>query len=255
MTLFGAYARDGQPAWSGGLVTLLSQLGFSAGAARMALNRVVDRGLLERQRDGRLISYMPTPRLLELIEVGDRRLEMLRRPPAWDGTWTLVWYSIPDELRRERHRLGRRLRFLGFGPLEDSTWVGPRDQREEVVPFLERLGLQDLAGVFVGQHAVEPDAIVARAWLCDELVLRYELFVSEFGPLAGASLDGEAAFRAHAMMTNTFRRFPYLDPGLPQSLFPAADPRRAAAKLYHEVSQRLVAAARRHFDAATKRLD
>src|SRR5690348_7183129 len=54
VTFFGAYVREKSPApvWSGGLVELLAEFGFSAAAARIALARVVDRGLLERHRDG-----------------------------------------------------------------------------------------------------------------------------------------------------------------------------------------------------------
>ncbi|MBF6619297.1 MAG: PaaX family transcriptional regulator [Patulibacter sp.] len=254
VTIFAAYVgSDPRPAWSGGLVDLLGAFGYSAGAARIALNRVVERQLLERHREGRFISYSPTPRLLELIAVGERRLRTLALDAPWDGTWTLVWYSIPEEQRRERHRLGRRLRFLGFGPLEDSTWVAPRDHAGDVDPYLERLGVRNLTGMFVGRQATPPEAIIARAWDREELVKRYRLFLDEFSPYRDRSLTDDEAFVVRTRLANTYRRFPYLDPGLPRDVFPAADERKQAATLYEDLLPALEPAARRHFDGASRR--
>ncbi|HXO06662.1 MAG TPA: hypothetical protein VN880_01450, partial [Solirubrobacteraceae bacterium] len=58
ITLLGTYVRPfGDRVWSGGLVVLLGELRFSEGAARVALTRLVRRGLIERIRDGRLVHY------------------------------------------------------------------------------------------------------------------------------------------------------------------------------------------------------
>jgi phenylacetic acid degradation operon negative regulatory protein len=254
LTLFGAYVgADTAPAWSGGLVELMAPFGCTTGSSRIALNRVVERGLLDRHRDGRFISYAPTERLVELIAVGDRRLAALADPPPWDSTWTVVWYSIPDELRRVRHRLGRRLRFLGFGPLEDSTWVAPRDQTAEIVPYLERLGVRERVGLFVGSQQIEPQATIARAWDSHELALRYRLFNKRFAPFKGRGLSDEDAFVARTLISDWFRRFPYLDPGLPAEVFPAAEERRIAGELFRSLYPALAEQAQRHFDAVTRR--
>ncbi|MBS1678195.1 MAG: PaaX family transcriptional regulator [Actinobacteria bacterium] len=255
VTLFGAYVgADARPAWSGGLVELMSAFGCTTGSSRIALNRVVERGLLERHREGRFISYAPTERLRDLIAVGDRRMAALTDPPEWDSTWTVVWYSIPDELRRVRHRLGRRLRFLGFGPLEDSTWVAPRDQSAEVLPYLERLGVRDRVGIIVGDQQVEPQATIARAWDDEELALRYRLFNKRFAPLKRRGLSDAEAFVARTLLSDWFRRFPYLDPGLPADVFPAAKERDVAGGLFRTLYPALAKQAQRHFDATTRRL-
>ena len=54
ITLLGTYVRPvrGDRVWSGGLVALLGELGFSHGAARVALTRLVRRGLIARERPG-----------------------------------------------------------------------------------------------------------------------------------------------------------------------------------------------------------
>ena len=54
VTLLGTYVRPyGDMVWSGGLVMLLGEFGFSQGAARVALTRLVRRGLIGRVRSGR----------------------------------------------------------------------------------------------------------------------------------------------------------------------------------------------------------
>src|SRR6185312_10819501 len=74
ITLLGTYIRPrGGTAWSGGLVQLLGEFGFSQGAARAALTRLVRRGLLSRVRQGRLIHYRVTERADRLLAEGDRR--------------------------------------------------------------------------------------------------------------------------------------------------------------------------------------
>jgi phenylacetic acid degradation operon negative regulatory protein len=255
VTLFGAYAdTDSRAAWSGGLTELMTEFGCTVGSARIALNRVIERGLLERRRDGRFISYTSTERLDELIAVGDRRIAALIDPPAWDSTWTMVWYSIPDDLRKTRHRLGRRLRFLGFGPLEDSTWLAPRDQSGEVLPYLDLLGLREWVGVFVGAQQIEPGATIARGWDCSEVQERYRHFCERFTPLLGKELSDEDAFVARTLLSDQFRRFPYLDPGLPESVFPAAAERGVAAELYRALDSSLAEASQRYFDSVTRRL-
>src|SRR5207248_1114681 len=75
ITMLGTYVRPtGDTVWSGGLVTLLGQFGFSHGAARVALMRLVRRELLARIRDGRHVHYRLTSRCERLLEEGDGRI-------------------------------------------------------------------------------------------------------------------------------------------------------------------------------------
>jgi len=114
MTLLGAhvYPRDRQ-VWSGGLVTLLSGFGFSAGAARVALNRLAARDMLTRVKNGRLVHYTLTPHSVAVLTEGDGRIFSLGLEPRRDDVWTVLWHTIPEDRRLERARLVRRLRFLG----------------------------------------------------------------------------------------------------------------------------------------------
>ena len=163
MTFLGAYlVPHDRLVWSGGLVTLLGDFGFSTGASRVALARMVRRGGLERLRSGRLVSYRPTPRTVALLEEGDRRIFSLGREPHRAELWTALWHAIPEERRLERARLARRLRFLGFGSVQDAMWISPHDREREVVAVIDSLGVGGYAGVMVGRPAAGLDFARAR---------------------------------------------------------------------------------------------
>src|SRR5579859_1249824 len=187
ITLLGAYVRPTvQPVWSGGMVELLSEFAFTEGAARVALTRLVRRGLIERVRSGRLVHYSVTARCERLLAEGDGRIFTLGHPrPVADG-WTLLWHQIPERRRLEHSRLARRLRFLGFGSVQPGLWVSPHDHRDEVARLLIELGVAEFATMFLAAPDAGMDALVSRAWDLSGLASRYEAFSAEFSRYVGA---------------------------------------------------------------------
>ncbi len=257
VTMLGTYVRPfARTVWSGGLVVLLGEFGFSDGAARAALTRLVRRDLIARVRSGRLVHYRITPRCERLLTEGDGRIFTLGRLPAGVGPWTVLWHQIPEDRRLERTRLGRRLRFLGFGSVQDSVWVSPHDHSAEVVELLGDLGVAGYGTVFVANVSDGPGlpALVARAWNLSGLEERYEAFGSEFEryrAAGGSSLADREAFLVRTRMTHVFRTFAQLDPELPDELAPLSGPRTRAADIFEALYTGLAAPSQRHFDAVT----
>ena len=259
VTLLGTYVRPfGRAVWSGGLVMLLREFGFSDGAARAALTRLVRRDLIARVRSGRLVHYSLTPRCERLLIEGDGRIFTLGRLPANIGPWTVLWHQIPEDRRLERGRLGRRLRFLGFGSVQDSVWVSPHDHRDEVAELLRELGVDEHAIVFVsllgsGSGGGLP-ALVARAWNLSGLEERYDAFCSGFDRYLASDaplLSDREAFLVRTRLMHTFRGFAQLDPELPEELAPLSGPRTRAAEIFEALYTGLAASSQRHFDAVT----
>jgi phenylacetic acid degradation operon negative regulatory protein len=254
VTLLGTYVRPFGPRsiWSGGVVSLLGEFGFSQGAARVALTRLVRRGLISRVRSGRLVHYRVTPRCDRLLAEGDGRIFGLGSASDAGDAWTMVWHQIPEDRRLERSRLARRLRFLGFGPVQDSVWLSPHDHCAEVVELVDDLGVSSVATVFrssIGGASGLP-ALVARAWDLSGLVDRYEAFGAEFKPFLRRGLGDADAFLVRTRLVHLFRGFPFFDPELPDDLAPVAGPRDAAVAVFHALYDRLADASQRHFDAA-----
>lgn len=256
ITMLGTYLRPrNRRFWSGGLVELLGEFGFSAGAARIALIRLVNRELLERSRVGRLAFYTLTTRSRKLLKEGDKRIFSLGAGPLTADSWTVVWHAIPEDERLKRGRLARRLRFLGFGALQDGTWVSPHNREAEAVEVIEDLDVQRYCGVLIGTPAEALDfrTFVSRLWPLDELSERYRSFLGEFKPYARRrSMSDEEAFQVRTRAVHAFRQFPALDPQLPDDYMSAPQFREEAIDVFNTIYERLEEQANRHFDAATR---
>jgi phenylacetic acid degradation operon negative regulatory protein len=259
MTLFGAHVhpRD-RLVWSGGLVTLLGELGFSPGAARVALTRLAGRDMLARVKYGRRVFYTLTPRSAAVLQEGDERIFSLGRAPVPEHEqWTVLWHMIPAARRLERGRLTRRLRFLGFGPVQDGTWIAPHDRAREVTALLDELGVREHAGLMLGRPAASLDfgAFITRVWDLEELAARYRAFVQEYGRFQPDSvqddIDDRQALLLRIRLIHTFRQLPFLDPELPENLVPGPRHRQEAVGLFHDLYAALAPAAQRQFDEVT----
>ncbi|MFD9550594.1 hypothetical protein ACFWBG_24640 [Nocardia salmonicida] len=167
LSILGAYVRKpGQLTWSGTMVTLLGDMGFSTEAARTALGRLVARGMLERHRDGRLVYYTVSAVGQDMLSEGDRRFFTFGKVASRGDAWTIVWNSLPEESRQERAHLATRLRFLGFGPIQDATWIAVGDRESDVLKSVTAWGIEDHISVLFSRLSRKLDAanIVSAAW-------------------------------------------------------------------------------------------
>ena len=256
ITLLGSYVHGRhETVWSGGLVSLLEELGFSNGAARVALTRLVKRGLIVRVRHGRLVHYRMTPRAERVLAEGDGRIFALGHPRDDGSCWTFLWHQIPEDRRLERSRLGKRLRFLGFGSLQDSVWVSPHDHSEDVSKLVADLDVVAFATVFAARPGAPAGlpALVARAWDLSGLLERYEAFDAEFSPFRrrGIELTDAEAFSVRTRLVHQFRGFAQLDPELPEELTPVSRVRDRSVRTFEVLYRGLAPKSQRHFDAVT----
>jgi len=254
ITLLGAYVRpDPSPVWSGGVVDLLAEFGFSTSAARATLSRLVGRGYLRRVRRGRLVFYELTERCEEVLLEGDRRIFSLGQGKSWDGSWTVVWHAIPPHQRIDRARFGRRLRFLGFGSVQDGTWISPHNRELEVHGIVEELQISSHVGVLIGRPAanLQIDQLIDRGWDLTALSERYQRFVAEFDPYRSSTTrakDEHLAFVIRTSLVHAFRQFPFMDPELPDELMPDHGARQAAVETFNDLYENLRVPAQRHFE-------
>jgi phenylacetic acid degradation operon negative regulatory protein len=252
LTIFGSYVRRGELVWSGGMVQILEGLGFSTGSARAALARLVNRDLLARTREGRRAFYSATRRAEGLFAQGDRRIFSFGRTTSGEQLWTVVWHAIPEAQRVARSRFASQLRFLGFGSVQDATWVAARDRGQEVVLLLRELELEQYASVMVGEMSPEvpPVALVAEAWRLDGAEDRYRAFLTEFGgrrTSAAPRRSAAQAFRTRTLLIHRFREFPFIDPELPEQLDRLRDLRGEVVARFDDLYRDLEEPATRYF--------
>ncbi len=261
LTIVGTHLREaGQRAWAGGMVRILEDLDFTTGAARAALGRLANRELLTRVREGRQVFYSLTPRAEELLAEGDRRIFGFgrgAREPAVraddDELWTVIWHSIPEDQRVNRARFASRLRFLGFGALQDGTWVAARNHELEVQRLVSQLALGAHVSVIVGRMSLDspPQALIGQAWRLEDVGDRYARFLADFAALrdpgARERLSAAAAFSARTLLLHRFRAFPSIDPELPASIDPLGELRAQAVACFDELFAALRQPATEHF--------
>ena len=225
LTILGDYVWDHpRQVWSGGLVRLLEDFGFTTASARLALSRLSRRGLVASSKRGRLTFYELTHDGHTLLAEGRRRLFSFGRDEPWDGRWTILSYSLPEERRADRERLRKRLSFLGFGSAHDGTWLSPRDRVDAAMALLGELGLERDAHIFRGWLKSGGDVadVINRCWDLRALRDRYERYVADLGPYATPQaqreLDDATAFIVRTRATHEYRRFPSADPELPEEI-------------------------------------
>lgn len=257
ITLLGAYVRDrSRMVWSGGLVQVLDLFGSSAPAARIALTRMVGRGLLTPHKNGRTVHYSLTERMTVAIRRGDERLFHLADLPAEGEPWTILLHMIPETARPERALLGRRLRFVGFGSPQDGLWLAPADRKAQATELVTELAVQDFCSIF---HASpSPDkgtqSLIDSAWDRDELTRAYHAFLKEFAPFPANrhTLDDVDALRVHVALAERFRTFAATDPGLPPPFAKGQATKQRAVALFDLLYAELKAPSQRAFDEFTR---
>jgi phenylacetic acid degradation operon negative regulatory protein len=240
VTLLGDYCLPHRPHLpSAALVALAGEFGISQMGARAALSRLARRGVVEHSKSGRRTFYRLTRDAATVLVRGSRRIAAFAQDAEqWDGEWTVVAFSIPEDRREARHLLRSRLRWQGFAPLYDGLWVSPHATEEEATSTMADLDVPH-ATLFRARHTTgSTGRPPIEAWDLEGIAAAYQAFIEQWTPLVQALRSGDihasAALVARTEIMDTYRRFPALDPQLPLALMPAGWPRGQARDLFAE---------------------
>ncbi len=241
LILLGEYWwQQNEPLPSAALVALLTVFGVSDTAARATLSRLVHRDLLITSKRGRQTFYRPSDRAMQVLDNGARRIFSFGLPACpWDGIWSLVAFSIPEENRHLRSALRDRLRWLGFAPLYDGLWISPHDRLREAASQLAELSI-DTTTLFRA-HIVNSTSHIGLpqyAWDLDALRAQYQQFIDMFLPLSkrieNGTVSPEEALRVRTRLIAIWQDFLAMDPDLPDELLSPDWPRAQARQLFVE---------------------
>jgi phenylacetic acid degradation operon negative regulatory protein len=252
--LFGDYVehRD-RELWTGSIIALAAEFDLTERAIRSALLRMQRDGWLAVRRAGARSFYGLTDAGRKLIDTGRERI--MRGPEQhWDGRWVVLTYTIPESHRELRDRLRTELGWLGFGGLGSGLFVSPRDRQDELAELARRHDLDHEMTVFRAEHVWPGDnrALAARCWDLEGLNARYAGFIEAFGRYRNvAQLSPQQCLLVRFALIDAYRRFPFLDPGLPRELLPEDWQGFEAAALFRELHERLAPGANRYFDGVT----
>lgn len=222
------------PVWTQTVLDVLGLVGVEEKSARQALARTAADGMLVSERVGRRVRWGLTAWGRQLLTEGAARIYGHGRTrPRWDGSWLVVVASVPEQQRAGRHRLRTRLAWAGLGSPAAGMWVSPDTGRlDEVRQVLAEIGPAD-AHVITGEYhgGLTAAELATRAWDLADLEARYAEFVDRFADLVPA--DDAATLAAQIRLVDAWRRFPFLDPGLPDALLPGAWVGHRAVEVFH----------------------
>jgi len=193
--------------------------------------------------------YLLTPKAARRLDEAAARIYRTSKI-SWDGRFDLLILDAPSD-RRERQRLGANLTYLGYGMLDERTWVATRPG-EDVDSLLTEAGVRYER--FTASHAAGTSgasALVRRAWDLADIGKAYERFVEDQRRLLArvtVRSDDEDAYAARFRLVHAWRSFLFRDPQLPPTLLPEHWPGMSAATFFDRHAARLRPAADRYVD-------
>jgi phenylacetic acid degradation operon negative regulatory protein len=238
--------------WIGGLIRLMASFGLSAAAVRQAVSRMSRQGWLAARRQGNRACYVVTAR-------GRRRIEELSPRiygPVieWDGRWRLLTYAIGERHRKRREHLRKELAALGWATLSPSTWISPSGTLAAAREAARSTLTLEAVHLFSSEYAgpLSDRELVERCWNVPAIAAAYHQFIARYASRLERErerndLTDEAALVERLWLVHDYRKFAYLDPGLPSALLPAHWPGTAAAALFREYYAALDGKSQRYF--------
>lgn len=238
LSFLGVYVRDGGVAvYSGSVIDVFARVGVSEEAVRSTLARMVRRDMLTRHRRGRKMYFGLTSRSAAVLEDGNRRVWRTDAVDHdWDGSWTMVGFSLPESWRSRRHDLRSRLIWGGFGPLQHGLWIAPGSL--DVVALLGDLDLDRHLNVFTARSGkpTEDEQLVHAAFDVDGIAARYREFLARWDrkrPLPRARDDLARQLLLHTDWLQLVRS----DPRLPAAHLPSGWPAIRAERVFRDLAR------------------
>lgn len=124
---------------------------------------------------------------------------------GWDGLWRLVIFDIPEENKKLRDILRKKLKSLGFAMFQKSVWVTPFDITSKVVEFLEETKIKGPVEVLEAKRLLIGDQRewARKIWRLDSINDQYRLLLKK----KSLTFDNYLDIKVH-------------DPSLPKELLP-----------------------------------
>jgi phenylacetic acid degradation operon negative regulatory protein len=237
LNLFGRYLLGRRVVVSSAsVIEIFARAGVGEHAARSTLARMVNRGMLTRQRHGRAMYFGLTAQAERILRDGEDR--MWRSGAVnqdWDGYWTLLGFSLPESWQRQRHELRSQLTWAGFGPLFNGLWAAPG--RVEVTRLVASLGLESRVKAFYAQAVPGTDIakMVQENWDLDAVASRYHGFLSRW---RGTDMPRRRdPLAVQLLLASDWLQVIRSDPRLPAEHLPADWPAAKAESLFAELDK------------------
>ncbi len=257
-TIYGDYIRHyGNKIWVGSLIRLLNEFGHNDQAVRAAISRMNKQGWVQAEKKGNKSYYYLTERGVARMEEAAKRIFKLKND-EWDNKWRILMYSIPEEIRTVRDELRKELIWSGFGTLSNSCWISPNALENQVNTLIQKYNISNYVDFFEAEYKGPEENIrlVEKSWDLEDINAKYQTFIQEYSQLyiitkskiqKGNMSDAEC-FVERTKLVHEYRKFLFVDPGLPEELLPNQWLGAHAASLFSDYYKELAEPASRFFE-------
>lgn len=258
-TLYGDYiCHYGSKIWIGSLIRLLKEFGHNEQNVRVAVSRMVKQGWLQSEKKGNKSYYFLTKQgEKRILEAGKRIFKL--KPRKWDGKWRVLLYTIPEEDRHIRDELRKELQWSGFGSFTNGCWISPNRMVEEVKAIIQKYNIENHVELFLSDHVGPTNnaELIAKSWDLDSIEERYEEFIDKYSKqfiihqsmIAQGNMSDAECFVERTKLVHEYRKFLFIDPGLPNELLPEMWSGNHAALLFSQYYKILAGPASKFFES------
>lgn len=261
-TLYGDYiSHYGSKIWIGSLIRLLNEFGHNDQSVRAAISRMNKQGWVQSEKIGNKSYYSLTERGQKRIDEAAKRIFKLM-PEKWDGQWRILMYTIPEEIRSIRDELRKELVWSGFGTLSNSCWISANNLEKQVFDLIEKYEISHYVDFFIANYAGpdENKCLVEKSWNLQEINSKYKEFISEYSQkyiidknkIQKGNMSDAECFVERTKLVHEYRKFLFVDPGLPEELLPEKWLGSHAASLFSDYYKELAEPAARFFESVFK---
>ncbi|MDZ4229346.1 MAG: CRISPR-associated endonuclease Cas2 [Patescibacteria group bacterium] len=183
--LWGLEISSGSRAYPAAKLFAWTPVGYSRRKYRDLLHRLIRIGQIQQLIIDGQVQLRLTGAGRELLLKNFPVLQLQGK--TWDGFWRIVIFDIPESKRKQRDALRRALKKMGFGRLQDSSYISPHELSQ---PFLDWLQAKGLPGSVIileakQKHLGNPKNLAAKVWSLASLAGSYrhliERLTTRFG--------------------------------------------------------------------------
>lgn len=209
------------------VLAVFARMGINESAARATIHRLVRQGLLDRHPRGRRIYLAPSTDANHVLEYAEAKA-CASFDPDFDGYWTLLAVSIPEERRTARDALRVRLRFCGYGLLGSGMWLSP--VKGDIADVVADLGIGQYIKRFEARIPDEDQVplLLQEAFDLDAIAGCHRRFLNRWAASGPTASDPVSSWLS---MSAEWTFIGGLDPRLPLRYLPADWPALPAAAL------------------------
>lgn len=163
-----------------------------------------------------------------------RRFRLIFESKKWDGYFMVVVFDIPEEDKKTREVLRRKLRELGFGMLQKSVWVTAYHFEEDLREFLVIHGLESDVFVLSAKNlwAGNVRELSKKIWNLNKINKKYLSVVKKVNKIQKSKTDQKKQLLEKA--TKLYLETLLSDPLLPKELLPSDWARQKALRALNQ---------------------